>query len=276
MSTTNILAEIVEHKRLEVAERKRARSLEQVAAAADQRSAVQSDSAVPRDSVVRTDFVGALRTPGISVIAEIKRRSPSKGELRADLDPAAIAREYAHSGAAAISVLTDERYFGGSTQDLEHVRDAVDVPILRKDFTIDTYQIHEARAIGANAILLIARVLTDAEIREFLALASELRLAALVEVHDEQELNRALACGAQIVGINNRNLDTFEVSLETCLRLKQRIPPDRVTVAESGISTRADVERLIDAGFDAMLIGETLMRAPQPGAKLRKLLGADE
>lgn len=276
MSVRNILAEIVEHKRREVAEAKRARPVDRLVdvTSADKMSAPpDAMSAVPPAADGQRPFATALLAPGIGVIAEIKRRSPSKGPLREDLDPVAIAREHVDAGAAAISVLTDERYFGGSCDDLRAVRDVVDVPILRKDFTVDAYQLHEAAAIGANAILLIARVLSDGEIRDFLTLAGELHLDALVEVHDDAELDRTLACGARIVGVNNRNLDTFEVSLETCLRLKKKIPDACVTVAESGIATRVDVERLIDAGFDAMLVGETLMRAPRPGAKLRELLG---
>ncbi len=220
------------------------------------------------------DFAGALRGPGVAAICEIKRRSPSRGTLRAGLDPAAVARDYAQHGAAAISVLTDAEFFGGCDEDLRRVRDAVAVPVLRKDFTIDEYQIHEARRLGADAILLIARILSDEELSRMLGVAAELGLAALVETHDEVEVGRAVAQGARIIGINSRDLDTFEVDLERALRLRSRIPGDCIAVAESGIHTPEDVLRVSAAGFDAMLVGEALMRAEDPGRRLAELLGA--
>jgi indole-3-glycerol phosphate synthase len=255
----NVLDKIVADKRGDVAVRIAAQPLPLV------RDAARGTS-TPRD------FAGALRAgAGVSVIAEIKRRSPSKGPLRADLTPADLATTYARHGAAALSVLTESRYFGGSDDDLIAARAVVSLPVLRKDFTVDEYQIHEARAIGADAILLIARVLTRDELARFLETARECRLAALVEVHDERELGVAVDCGAKVLGVNNRNLDTFEVSLETCLRLKDRIPGDRIAVAESGIHTAVDVRLVAEAGYDAVLVGESLLVAADPGAKLDEL-----
>jgi indole-3-glycerol phosphate synthase len=209
------------------------------------------------------------------VIAEIKRRSPSRGEIRADFDPVALAKAFAEAGAAALSVLTDERYFGGRLEYLELVREAADVPVLRKDFAIDPYQIDEARARGADAVLLIAAAFAGdggarrlAELRER---AAELGLDALVEVHDASELDAALAIGADLVGINNRNLRTFEVDLGTTEGLAGRIPEGVVLVAESGIFTNDDIRRLERAGARAFLVGESLMREPDVGLALRNL-----
>ena len=256
----SILRKIVEVKRREVAERQARRPLANLSAPATP----------PRD------FAAALQTPGVSAICEIKRRSPSKGLLRENLNVAEVARSYASSGAAAISVLTDEHFFSGSDDDLQTAATAAPLPLLRKDFTIDAYQIHEARAIGASAILLIVRILSDDQIREFARIADELGLATLVEVHDEPELQRALSCEARIIGINSRDLDTFEVSLDTTLELRKRVPAGRITIAESGIHTHDDVRRVADAGFDAILVGEALMKAPNPGVKLRQFLRGDD
>jgi indole-3-glycerol phosphate synthase len=219
------------------------------------------------------NFAAALRRPGLSAIAEIKRKSPSKGPLREDLDPCEIARSYEDNGAAAISVLTDREFFGGDPDDLTKVKQAVSLPVLRKDFIIHPYQLHESRSMGADAALLIVRILSSAQLTEYVALARELGLATLVEVHDEHELDQAVQSEAQIVGVNNRNLDTFDVSLETALRLRPRIPAHRTAVAESGIHTREDVARLEQAGYDAFLVGESLTTAADPGTKLRELRG---
>lgn len=254
----SVLEDIVVHKQRELAERQRACPLDQLRRA---------------PSPATRDFAGALRSAGISAITEIKRRSPSKGLLCESLDVAAIARDYQRNGSAALSVLTDQEFFGGCDDDLRLARDNTDLPVLRKDFTIDEYQIYEARHIGADAILLIARILRDGQIRRFLELARELGLTALVEVHDEAELARVVDCGAEVIGVNSRNLDTFEVSLDTALRLKAGIPDRCLAVAESGIHTRADVARLARAGYDAILVGEALVRAPDPGRKLAELLG---
>ena len=207
-------------------------------------------------------FDAALRErTTIGVIAEVKRKSPSAGEIRLDAPAAEIARAYAESGAAAVSVLTDATFFGGSLDDLEAVADTVAVPLLRKDFTIDPVQILEARAAGAAAVLLIARILDDAQLADFGVLAAELGLSALVEVHDEAEVERALNAGARLIGVNNRDLTTFTTDLAVTERLARYVPGDVVLVGESGVQTLGDMERLARAGADAVLVGEALMRA---------------
>jgi len=206
-----------------------------------------------------------------AVIAEIKKASPSKGVMRPDFDPAAIARSYAANGAACLSVLTDADFFHGSEAFLDAARSACDLPVLRKDFTLDAYQVYEARAIGADCILLIVAALGDAALLEMSLLAAELDLDVLIEVHDEEELERALAIPAPLIGVNNRDLRTFETSIDTTLRLAVQIPYDRLLVTESGIRTRDDVARLRADGIEAFLIGETFMRAKDPGAELARL-----
>jgi indole-3-glycerol phosphate synthase len=256
---SDILAQIIARKRETVARRRRTRPIELLLGEMPARK--------PRD------LAAALRRPGLSVIAEFKRRSPSRGDIAPDRDVLAVAREYGEAGAAALSILTEEDFFGGSDDDLRRARAAVELPVLRKDFTIDAYQVYEARALGADAILLIVACLERALLRELLASAAELHLAALVEIHDETQLERAHAAGATIIGVNNRDLRTFEVSLETSLRLRPRMPPGCIAVAESGIRTGDDARRLADAGFDAILVGESLLQAPDAGAKLRELGG---
>ncbi|HMD48651.1 MAG TPA: indole-3-glycerol phosphate synthase TrpC, partial [Bryobacteraceae bacterium] len=192
--------------------------------------------------------------------------------LATHYDPPAIAQVYERGGAAAISVLTDAKYFQGRLEDLESARAAVSIPALRKDFTIDPFHVHEAAAHGADAILLIAAILTDRELRDFRELAETFRMAAIVEVHDEEELHAAIGSGARIIGVNNRNLHTFEVDLETSLRLAGEIPADAIRITESGIHSRADVERLSAAGYHAFLVGEHLMKSPDPAAALSALL----
>jgi indole-3-glycerol phosphate synthase len=199
--------------------------------------------------------------------------SPSRGIICADFDPLRVARSYAANGAVAISVLTEERYFQGSLEHLAAIRTAVSLPLLRKDFLFDPYQLHEARAFGADAVLLITAILDDVLLRDLLQLAGELQLSALVEIHDRPELDRALESGALLLGINNRDLRTFHIDLATTEELAPRVPPDALVVTESGIETAADMARLDRAGVRAFLIGETLMRAPDPGAKLADLLG---
>ena len=219
------------------------------------------------------DFRQAVARPGvINVIAEVKRASPSAGVLRAGLDPAALAGIYAATGACAISVLTEEHYFHGSLADLATVRSAVQAPVLRKDFIIDLYQIYEAAAAGADAILLIAALLTADELRRFIEVAASVRLDCLVEVHTEDDVTRARAGGAGIIGINNRDLHTFTVDLETTARLLPLLPEGTIAVMESGIRTRAEVDRFRTLGVNAFLIGETLVRANDPGATLRSLV----
>jgi len=216
-----------------------------------------------------------LRVEGsVSIIAEVKRASPVKGVFRKDLDPAKQALAYREGGARAISVLTDRDFFQGSVDDLRAARDASGLPILRKDFVIDDYQLWEAKVMRASAALLIVRILDKAQLRDYIALArEELKIATLVEVHTERELEAALDAKASVVGINNRNLDTFKVTLETTARLRAIVPPGTVTVSESGISKREDIVLLGQMNVDAALIGEELVKAPDPAAKIRELLG---
>jgi indole-3-glycerol phosphate synthase len=206
------------------------------------------------------------------VIAECKRRSPSKGVLREPYDPVAIARGYAAAGAAAISVLTNERFFGGTLDHLRAVRDAVPVPVLRKDFVVDAYQLEEARAAGADAVLLIVAALEEARLRELHEAALSLGLEVLTEVHDEHELEVALGIGAAIVGVNNRNLRTFVTDLATSERVARLVPPGTILVAESGLKDGADLARLARSGIGAFLVGEAFMTAPEPGAALAAML----
>ncbi|MGD1000487.1 MAG: indole-3-glycerol phosphate synthase TrpC [Candidatus Brocadiia bacterium] len=225
----------------------------------------------PRDfaSAIRRGRDGAIR-----LIAEFKRASPSQGVIRADLAPAQVARLYSGAGAAAMSVLTDAPFFQGSADDLRSAREAVTIPVLQKDFILDDYQVLEARTAGADAILLIAAALPGDELARLHRRAAEFGLAALVEVHDESDLDRALAIRPKIVGINNRDLRTFGVDLAATFRLRPLIPPAIIVVSESGIRSRADALRLQEAGVDAMLVGERLMRQPDPGRAAAELLGA--
>jgi indole-3-glycerol phosphate synthase len=220
----------------------------------------------------RRDFAGALRARKTAIIAEVKKASPSKGLLQPDFHPEQIARQYETGGAACVSVLTDAKYFQGGLPDLEAARAAITLPVLRKDFTIDPVQIFQAAAHGADAILLIAAILDDKQLRAYRELAGRLHLAALVEVHDEEELKRAIDSGAEIIGINNRNLETFELTLETSLRLSERMPAGVTRISESGIFKRRDIELLQGAGFHAFLIGESLMKAEDPAAALQALI----
>jgi indole-3-glycerol phosphate synthase len=221
----------------------------------------------------RRPFREALAAPARAIIAEVKKASPSKGVIRADFDPLAIASLYEANGAAAMSVLTEERYFQGHLDYLAAIRTRVRAPLLRKDFIFDPYQLYEARAYGADAALLIVAILGDAQLSELLWLTEELNLAALVEVHTREELARAVRVGAGIIGINNRDLRTFRTTLDTSEQLAREVPPGTIVIAESGIESTADIARLERAGVHAFLIGETLMSAPDPGAKLRELLG---
>jgi indole-3-glycerol phosphate synthase len=256
--SADILERIVAVKRDEVAALRRRRGLASLRADAEARRDVRG-------------FEAALRARVPGVIAEVKKASPSKGVLRPDFVPAEIAATYAAHGAACLSVLTDERFFQGANAYLEQARAACALPVLRKDFVVDELQLFEARAIGADAVLLIAACLDDAQLRDLEACAHALGLAVLVEVHDGAELERALRLKTPLVGVNNRNLRTFEVHLSTTLDLKPRIPPGRLLVAESGIVARDDVRRLRDAGVDAFLVGEAFMRAPDPGRALADL-----
>jgi indole-3-glycerol phosphate synthase len=218
-------------------------------------------------------FRRRLAQPGRNVIAECKRRSPSRGVLRRAYDPAAIASSYQSSGAAAVSVLTEPAFFDGALSHLEEVRKTVSVPLLRKDFTVDPYQLLEARAAGADAVLLIAAALDPKTLRALRHAAGELDLDALVEVHDERELDTAVDAGADLIGVNNRNLRTLDVSVDASFRLAARMPQDVIAVAESGLRSADDLDRLEAAGYRAFLVGERFMTAPDPGAALRSLLG---
>jgi len=260
MATGTILDEILAWKIKEVAALKAAHPLQRLAELA-------KSAPPPRDAAA------ALRAPGVSLIAEVKRASPSKGLLRPDLDPGALARRYEAAGASAISVLTDARYFQGSTVDLRAVRADTRLPVLRKEFILDPFQVYEARAAGADALLLIVAALEDDPLASLYELTLSLGMDALVEVHDAEELTRALRISPRIVGVNNRDLRTFEVDLETTARLRQQIPANVVLVSESGVHTRQDVERLAEMGADAMLVGESLVRAADPRKKIAELLG---
>lgn len=234
------------------------------------------DGQLEREAAARTpraeEFRAALaRSEGFNVIAECKRRSPVRGILQKDYDPAALARVYARAGAAAISVLTEPSFFDGSVEHLKSVRDAVDLPILRKEFVVTEYQLIEARAAGADAALLIVAALEDNMLASLLASVEALGLAAFVEVHDEVELERAVGAGAGIIGVNNRNLRTLEIGLETTARLIERMPGDVIAIAESGLRTHRDLVRLRDAGYHGFLIGEVLVTDSAPGRALEAL-----
>jgi len=218
------------------------------------------------------DFAAALRAPAINVIAELKKASPSRGVLRNDFDARSLGASLAAAGAAALSVLTEEEFFQGSLTNLRTARAAVGIPVLRKDFIFDPWQVWEARSVDADSFLLIVAILSDAQLRELLAAGRELGMEPLVEVHTREELDRALAAGARIVGVNNRDLRTFTVTLETSLNLIREIPRECIAVSESGLRTAADLARLRKAGFHAFLIGESLMQAPDPAAALAALL----
>ena len=252
----SFLSEIIERKRRRVEEVKRL---------------------VPRDSFdIRVNshrFRQALLRDGINIIAEFKRRSPSKGLIRADADLNEIVRSYDIGGAAAISVLTEEDYFSGSLDDLRVVKKSVDLPVLRKDFIFDEYQVFESAAAGADAVLLIVAALDDGKLLLLRKLVEdELGMDALIEVHTSEEMQRAIACGANVIGVNNRNLHTFEVSLETSLSLAAEAPAGTVLISESGLNNSTDLARLRDAGYRGFLIGESLMRSENPGAALRDLM----
>jgi indole-3-glycerol phosphate synthase len=256
-----ILDEIIAHKKEELTETKRALTFSDVKAKASNASPVRG-------------FNKALSNSGeIRLIAEVKKASPSKGVIREDFDPVLIAKTYEGAGASCLSILTEQKYFQGSLAYLGDVRKAVNLPLLRKDFIIDEYQIFEARAAGADAILLIAACLERSRIEDYLGIAKQLGLDVLVESHTYKELDKVLLAGAQLVGINNRDLTTFRVDLQTTLDLLKDIPDDRMVVSESGIKDRADVVRLQQAGVDAILVGEGLMREQDIGMKVKELLG---
>ena len=259
---SDILQKIVAVKREEIAAGLKKKSL----------AAMREDA---ESRVMTRDFEGALRgaiaAGCAAVIAEVKKASPSKGVLRADFIPADIAQSYAQYGAACLSVLTDQQFFQGCNDYLKQARASCDLPVLRKDFMVDPYQVFEARAIGADCILLIAACLSDAQMNELEAVARYLGMAVLVEVHDADELQRALKLKTALLGINNRNLRTFEVTLNTTLGMMAEVPADKLLITESGILQRSDVQTMRDAGVHAFLVGEAFMRAPDPGAALAEL-----
>src|SRR5690606_25602918 len=257
---TDILEKILARKREEVDQRSRIRSLDSIRARALHQPPPRGFTAAMRRKI------DAGRA---AVIAEVKKASPSKGLIRKDFDPAAIARSYEAGGAACLSVLTDVDFFQGSNRYLGEAREACTLPVLRKDFIVDPYQVYEARVIGADCVLVIVAALEDGPLGEMANLAHELGMDALVEVHGIDELERALQADCDMVGINNRNLRDFSVSLDTTLQLRDAVPPDRLLVTESGIASRADVARLREAGVDAFLIGESFMRERDPGAALQ-------
>lgn len=254
-----ILDEILEETRRRLAAAKRRRPIERL-----EREAAAAPA--PRD------FAAALRRRPIACIAEFKRRSPSAGWIHEHAEPAAVARAYERAGAAALSVLTEERFFAGHLEDLRRAREAASLPVLRKDFTLDPYQVVEARAAGADAVLLVVAVLRDDELAGLIAEARRWGLESLVEAHDAREVARAVLAGARVVGINHRDLHRFTVDMDLAVRLRDQVPSDRLVVAESGIRTSADVTRMRQAGIDAILVGENLMRTPDPGAALAALL----
>ena len=264
MAMSGVLEKIVAVKREEVVAAIKRKSREAVRADAESR-------------VLTRDFVGAMRAQIAkgrpAVIAEIKKASPSKGVLREDFIPADIAQSYAEFGAACLSVLTDAQFFQGCADFLKQARASCQLPVLRKDFMVDAYQIYESRAMGADCVLLIAACLDDAQMAEFEAIARSLDMAVLVEVHDRAELQRALRLKTPLMGINNRNLNTFEVTLDTTLSMIGDVPKDRILVTESGILNRDDALRMGSAGVNAFLVGEAFMRAPDPGAALAALFG---
>ena len=261
---SDILDKIVAVKHQEVAAAKKRKSLEVVRSDAESR-------------VLTRDFVGALRakiaTGKPAVIAEVKKASPSKGIIREDFIPADIAQSYAEHGAACLSVLTDKQFFQGEVDYLKQARASCQLPVLRKDFMVDTYQIYESRSMGADCILLIAACLDDAQMKDMEAIARDLDMAVLVEVHDAPEMERALKLKTPLIGINNRNLKTFEVSLDTTMVLKAQVPSDRLVVTESGIHTREDALRMGSMGVNVFLVGEAFMRAPEPGEALAAMFG---
>lgn len=265
MNTSTILETILTHKQYEIQQN------------SQQTSMALQDKRARENAASRRGFIRALREKmdqqQAAVIAEIKKASPSKGLIREDFDPARIAAQYAEGGATCLSVLTDEQYFQGSNLYLQQARAACELPVIRKDFIIDPYQVAEAGAIGADCILLIVAALNPPRLRDLAECAAEYQLDVLVEVHNETELDVALAIGFELIGINNRNLHDFHTDLETTFRLATLVPDDKLIVTESGISTSADVKRMMSQGIYGFLIGETFMRAEDPGAKLHEIFG---
>ena len=270
----NILEKIAARTRERVKAEKRAVPLAQMAERA--RAAAAAELAASPDGAFAFPFEAALRAPGMSFICEVKKASPSKGLISPEFDPVAIAREYEAAGAAAVSCLTEPFWFQGADEFLTSIAAEVGIPVLRKDFVVDEYMVYQARAIGASAVLLICSILNDEQLKAYISLAHELGLTALVEAYEPEEVPRAIAAGARVVGVNNRDLRTFEVDFGRSIDLRPMVGPERVFVSESGVETREDVARLEAAGVDAVLIGETLMRSADKRAMLDDLRGVGE
>lgn len=265
-----ILDEIAKSTIKRVAEKKRERPLEEIKEEALKKAESERSASGGRSGF---RFEKALREGDISFICEVKKASPSKGLIAEHFPYLQIAQEYEAAGAAAVSCLTEPEYFLGNDRYLEEIAAAVDIPVLRKDFTVDAYQIYEAKVLGAEAVLLICAILDDAQLKEYVGIADSLGLSALVEAHDRQEISRALSCGARVLGVNNRNLKDFTVNVENSLQLRRNVPKDVVFVAESGIRTAEDIEKLRNGNVQAVLIGEALMRSPDKKAMLEELRG---
>ncbi len=255
-----ILDEIVQHKKLEVENQKKEKSLHSLCEEIESKEKPHS-------------FISALSKSAPALIAEIKKHSPSRGSIWEDLVPSELARRYQSAGADAISVLTDEKYFHGSLKDLEEAHNSVSIPCLRKEFIVDEYQIYQSRAYEADTILLIVRILSDQQLKDFITLSRELEMEPLVEVHNEIEVERAISAGAKIIGINNRDLDTLEVNIETTLRLKKGIPEGYIVVSESGISHPQTIQKFYESGVQAFLIGESILYSRKPEEFIPWLLG---
>lgn len=263
-SVSDILQKILQRKREEITERSRKVSVDEL------KTRIKSASA-PRGFIASIE--NKINQGKTGIIAEIKKASPSKGVIRENFNPVEIARSYEQHGAACLSVLTDRDFFQGHEEYLQQARAATSLPVIRKDFIIDPYQVYEARAINADCILLIVAALDDAQLNTLLALAHELRMDVLMEVHDRDEMTRAIASGARLIGVNNRNLRTFDVSLQNTLGMLDMVPADRILVTESGIHTPQDVKLMRDHKVHAFLVGEAFMRAENPGAKMAELFG---
>lgn len=263
----NILEEIAQKRKLDIAGRKEKISLEEI-----KQSAFQiAEEELAQTGKFLFPFKQSLKKEGISFICEVKKASPSKGLIAADFPYLLIAKDYEAAGAAAISVLTEPEYFLGRDAYLKEIAETVEIPVLRKDFTVDEYQIYEAKTLGASAVLLICSLLEDEALKHFLEIAHSLGLSALVEAHDEEEVKRAMAAGAKIIGVNNRDLKTFRVDIHNSVRLRQLVPPDIIFVSESGIKTAEDISVLRKNGTNAVLIGETLMRSENKAKMLAEL-----
>lgn len=264
MSTKDILSQIVEHKKKEIAEARNAVPEDQL----------REQAGVSREKRPFFDILARPGPSGVNIIAEIKRASPSKGIFSPDLDPVTTAAAYEQGGAAALSVLTDMHYFKGSRKDLEKARGATGLPVLRKDFLISAYQLYEAAVMGADAVLLIVRILSEQQLKDYLSLAGELNLDVLVEIHSPDDLDAATRSGARLIGINNRNLRSFDTNIQTAISMVSALSADQIPVAASGIRTPEDIKRNLDSGIHNFLIGESLVKAPDTVALIKSLLAA--